>query len=374
VLNNTVTTIDASDATGDISLAIDGTILLAAAEIEIDLGAGENTLRLEGIATDVEIGTLVFTDDDLSVTGVSILSLVDAITLAAGATLDLDGIAQSALGFEGAVDLVTFTLALDNTAASLDLTFERDLDGGTLDLGDAVETVTMSVEGVLGQGGAVTFAGEALETLTLNTEAAATFDIDATDALATLAVNAEDDVTTVITGQNDADEDTLTTITLIDASDDGDVDFDVVLTNTTNLVTINATVGEAGEVDIDASGAAFDGAVTINVEFLVNDDGDADGDFIYDATGNTDRETFVFTGDNLGDVEITGFVIGVAGNVDRLDLSEFGITDVDDLNIDAIGPNTDITAANDEFDGTITLVNVDLTAATIDVLNATFTF
>src|SRR5690606_2358043 len=87
---------------GDDTITVDGGLLDAAAEISIDLGDGANTLRLASIASDAELADLAFTGDKLAVAGVSTLSLVSALTLAADATLDLDGIAPSAIVVEGA--------------------------------------------------------------------------------------------------------------------------------------------------------------------------------------------------------------------------------------------------------------------------------
>src|SRR5690606_10780113 len=104
----------------------------------------------------------------------------------------------SALVFEGAVDVDANTLLLDNTAASLDITFVGGLDdttgGGAFDFGDAAETVVVTAEAAVGATNAAAFTGEALVDLTVNAEAAATFDVAATAAaLETVAVNANED-------------------------------------------------------------------------------------------------------------------------------------------------------------------------------------
>jgi hypothetical protein len=355
---------------GNATITIDGTILAAAAEISIDLGEGENTLGLADIITDTELNALVFTDDDLTVSSVSTLSLVAALTLAADATLNLDGIAPSAIVSEGDVDLDGFVLALDNTAASLDLTFEGLLDDGALNLGDAAETVVINAEDVIGAD-VVTVIGEALVSLTLNLEGDADIDVGLTEeALETVVINATGEealapatITSTIFGDA-AEEFSLTSLTLADESEDGDTTFAIILDETVNLTSINLSGGEATDITIDASDAAFDGAMTINIgDFGVDADGALAGGLDYTAdTANNFREVFSFVGENIGNINITGFIAGVGGNADRLDFSDFaGVTSLDDLIIDFDNTNAgDTTITSDAFDGTIIVVGVDL--------------
>lgn len=353
---------------GDDAVTVDGTLLVAGAEIEIDLGEGENTLALAGIASQAELATLVFTDTDLTIAGVSTLALADALTLVADGTLDLDGIAPSALVFEDAVALGASTLALDNTAAALDITFESTVDRGTLDFGDAAETVVLTAEGVVGGTTLVELTGEALVDLTVNAEADADFDVAATAAaLEAVAINANEDaiaITSTINGDA-AEETSLTSLSLTDASEAGDADFTIDLVNTLNLTTIDLAGGVDTVFTIDASPAAFAGTVTLNIgDFGV----DADAvtplsatallDYTADTAG-TLREVFKFVGEDFGNVDIANFLAGVGGNADRLDFSAFdGVTALDDLNIAWDG--TDTTITSDAFEGTITVAGVDL--------------
>lgn len=354
---------------GNDDITVDGTLLVAGAGIEIDLGEGENTLALASIASEAELATLVFTDTDLTIAGVSTLALADALTLVAGdGTLDLDGIAPSALVFEAAVDLGGSTLALDNTAAALDITFESTVDDGTLDFGDAAETVVLTAEGVVGGTTLVELTGEALVDLTVNAEANAVFDVAATAAaLEAVAINANEDtiaITSTINGDA-AEETSLTSLSLTDASEAGDAVFTIDLVNTLNLTTIDLAGGVDTVFTIDAGSADFAGTVTINIgDFGV----DADAatplsatallDYTADTTG-TLREVFKFVGEDFGNVTITDFLAGVGGNADRLDFSAFdGVTALDDLNIAWDG--TDTTITSDAFEGTITVAGVDL--------------
>ncbi|MGG7055622.1 beta strand repeat-containing protein [Nitrosomonas sp. ANs5] len=365
---------------GDDDITIDGTLLVATGELDIDLGDGENTLRLTGIVGDGELADLVFAGDDLSVAGVSTLSFVDGLTLAAGATLDLDGVSPSGIAFEGIVDIDSNTLLFDNTAAELDLTFEDALDdtngSGVVDFGDAAETVVINAAGVVGAANVVTFTGEALATLTINLEDNADFVIDGQEALQTVAIDAAGNASTVeasITGDA-AEEFSLTTLTLTDSSEDGDATIDVTLTDTVDLNSITLSGGEASDFVIDAAAADFQGAVTLNIgNFGVDEDGNATGSLTYTAdTTNNLREVFKFTGDNFGDINITDFRAGVGGNADRLDFSAFeGVTGLDDLNLAFDGVDT-TTITSDAFAGTITIVEIGGVDLSTDAFNFVF--
>ncbi len=356
---------------GNDVITINGTLLNTGAERDIDLGGGDNTLRLTGINNNATLGALVFTGDDLSVAGVSTLSLVSGLTLAgADAALDLDGLGSADVVFEGAVALGGRTLTLENTAAALDLTFGGALDSGAangvLDLGDAAETVTITAEGMVGATHAITLVGEVLSALTLNVEDNADIDFGATEeALENVVINVSNgaEIVSTISG-NAGDEFSLVSLTLTDGSEDGDGSFDIKLTDTVNLTSINLSGGEATLFTIDASKAQFAGAVTINIgDFGVDADGvpaAAGGlDYTADTTG-TLREVFKFVGENIGNIGIDDFMAGVGGNADRLDFSAFdGVSGLDDLNLSLSGGNTVITS--DAFDGTITVLGVDLT-------------
>jgi len=375
-------TVDAADFTGDLDLdisgsaaidlnvetgdgddriGIDGDLLIAANDdIVVDLGAGENTLGLSNIDDDTAIGTLVF--DAATLTGVSAVEFIGAISLgAADATIDFDGITPSDLVFAGAIDGNTFTLSLDNTETTLATTFEAAL-GVTAEALEVdfltAEELTLNTEAdVLG----TTLVGNELTSLVVNATE------NATDFGAAVA----DQVT--ILGQDDADLDTLTSVTLNDTSEDGDVAFDVVLDDTTMANTINLSGGEATDFVLDVSSAAFDGAVTIDIgDFGVDADGVTAGGLSYtsDVTNGV-RETFEFTGDNIGDITIqaASWLAGVGNTADRLDFSQIaGIDELDDLSIELVGGNTVITAAADQFDGTITVTGVDLTTDAVNFI------
>jgi S-layer protein len=367
---------------GDDTITVDGDLLVAAAEISIDLGEGENTLRLTNIDTHTALGLLVFTGDDLTVAGVSTLSLVDALVLGADATLDLDGIAPSAIVVEGAVTMAGFDLTLDNTAAALDLTFEAAVNSAAADavlnLGDAAETVTITAEAAVGATNAITVAGEALASLTLNLENDADINVGLTEeALESVVINATGDagattITSTISGDA-AEEFSLTSLTLADATDDGDTTFDITLVETVNLTTISLSGGEATDFTLDVSAAAFDAAVTVEIgDFGVDADGVTAGGLSYTSDeANGVRETFKFVGVNIGDVtiETASFLEGIGSTADRLDFSAIaGIDALDDLSIEFVGGDTEITAADGQFDGTITVVGVDITTDAVNFI------
>ncbi|MBR2573450.1 MAG: hypothetical protein IKE14_03885 [Loktanella sp.] len=322
--------------------------------------------------TDAFSGVLssVFTDDDLSITGVDTLAIVSALTLDGDVTLDLDGIEPTTIVFEGAVDLGENTLTLDNTAASLTIVTESTFVNGTFDFGDAVESLVINAEDNFGDGeDGVIIAGEAIESFTINAEANAIFEIGADmEELASVTINTTGDeafVTATINGGFDEDDEgySLSTLTLVDDSDDGDADFGISLNDTVSLSTINVVIGQASpNFNIDASDANFDGSVKVNITFLLDDDGETEGSFEYLTNeDNGVRETFVFTGSEIGDVTIDGFVAGDGLTADKLDFSQFsGVSALGDLNVVTAGDDTVITS--DAFEGTITVEGATLTA------------
>lgn len=213
-------------------------------------------------------------------------------------------------------------------------------------------------------------AGEVLETLTLNAGANAAIDFGATEeALDTVVINVFNGaaIDSTISG-NAGDEYSLTSLTLTDGSEDGDGAFDIKLENTVNLTSITLSGGAETDIVVDAgddtgddTGAAFSGAVTINVGAIgVDDDGNLTNGLEYRTNkGNGIREVFKFVGENIGNVEIVGFLAGVGANADRLNFSAFdGVGGLDDLDISYDGSDTTITS--DAFDGAITVLGVDL--------------
>jgi len=377
--------LSATTGAGDDRLVIDGDLLIAANdEIAIDLGEGSNTLALTNIDNETALGTLVF--DEATVSGVNTLELIDAITLTADGTLDLDGIAPESFVFGGAVALGTNTLALDNAPAeALDLTFEGALDNGTLELGDTATGATITAEGVVGGTSTVTVAGEALTEVTANLEANADIAVGATEeALETVTIDASGNGSTVSAAVNGvtADEVSASTLNLTDSSEDGDATIEVTLDDTFDLTSIVLTGGTDSAVGVTAADADYDSAVTINISSIgVDADGNLSGGVAYANDTTTVREIFQFTGDNIGNVIIdndasnlavdgASFEAGVGGTADRLDFSQFAaVTGLDDLAITFDGSDTLITAADDQFDGTITVAGVDLST---DAVNFVF--
>lgn len=357
------TALNVETGAGDDRVVIDGDLLIAANdEIVVALGAGTNTLALTNIDTQTAMGTLVF--DAATLTGVSAVEFTDAALIGAAATIDFDGITVDSIVFADVVNADGFSLALDNTATTLDVTFEGTFNVATTDVADLefvnAEVVTLNVgDDVIG----ATILGEALTDLTVNVTAdAASFGI---------ATAATDLVT--IEGQGDADLDTLTSITLNDTSDAGDAVFIVDLVDTTVVSTIALSGGEATDFTIDVSLAAFDGAVTVEIgDFGVDADGVTAGGLSYTSDdANGVRETFKFVGTNIGDITIeTGsFLAGIGATADRLDFSQIaGIDALDDLSIELVGADTVITAADGQFDGTITVTGVDLTTDAVNFI------
>lgn len=334
---------------GDDTVTIDGGNLIAAAVLAVNLGAGANTLSLTDIDTDVAIDTLVFTGDDLAISNVGTLSFADNIVLGTddSATIDLDGIAPTAVTFAGTVDLdsaaVAAALSFANTAATLNVTFAGELDdvgvtpvGGSIDLGADVTTSTVTFGADVGATAVVNFTGEVLETLTL----AVSEDGVSVDAL--------------VTGLDDADTDTLTSLTLSDTSEAGDATITVAVVETLNLTSITLSGGEATNFELDTTDVAFESAVTYTIGgFGVG------SEIITDAA--TVRETFAFVGANIADIVITGYSQNAGANGDRVSFGSLtGVDSIADLDFDFVGGDTLITS--DAFDGTITIVGVDIAA------------
>jgi hypothetical protein len=355
---------------GDDVIGIDGTVLVTAAELEIDLGAGTNTLALTNIVDETALGDLVFTGDDLTVAGVSTLGLLDSITLTAAGTLDLDGISPSSVEFADDVDLGGENLALANTAASISLTFDGTLDDGTLDFGADATSGTIAVDGDVGAGAAVVIAGEALESLSATFAGDADIELGDTEAaLETVVINASGDgaaIGALINGDTTDQEYSLTSLSLGDTSEDGDVAFVINLVDTVALGSIVLTGGSDTSIDIDASLANFDGSLTVDIGSF----GTLNNGLVYDTdVTNGVREVFAFVGGDIGDVDIDGFVAGIGSSADRLDFSSFaGVSSAADLDITYDGTNTTITAADGEFAGTIIVQGVDLSTNTVNFI------
>jgi len=338
--------LNAQTGVGDDRVVIDGTLLVTGnTDIVVDLGDGVNTLGLASIVDEATIDDLVF--DEATIAGVSTLELTDGIILgAAGATLDLTGLDDVAALEVGGAVAGDFALAITDSPAVLDVTLASTLADTDLDFVDA-GTVTLTAEGVVS--GTASITGEALNDLTINAAA---------------------DVTAAIVGDA-TDEWSVDTLTVADASDDGDSVVALALSDTLELTTIDLTGGDTSDFTIDATVAAFDAAVNVMVGVIgVDSEGALSGGLTYttDSTNNV-RETFQFVGANIGDVEITGFLAGVGATADRLDFSAFvGIDALDDLAMEVVGADTVITAADGQFDGTITVIGVDLTTDSLNFI------
>lgn len=240
-----------------------------------------------------------------------------------------------------------------------------------VNFGNIDETVVINAAGVVGGTNAVAFTGKALAYLTVNLVDDADFVVAGQDALQTVAIDATGNASTVTAEITvDATEEfSLTRLTLTDSSEGGDATIDVTLTETPDLISITLSGGEVTTFSIDAGLAEFLGIVTINIgDFGVDEVGNTSGGLTYTAAASNLREVFKFTGNNIGDVEITDFLAGVGGNADRLDFSAFeGVTGLDDMNITYDGTNTVI--SSDAFAGDIAVNGVDLST---DAFNFVF--
>lgn len=349
---STVEDLSVVTGAGDDELTVNRTLLIEDANDDdptFDLGDGEDNLEVTDVTTGVRIGNLFFGDTS----GVDQLTLVDDIALAADAELDIAGTPIDMLDFMGGLNLAGFGLAIaEDGPTALDAAFHGGVTGaGSLDFGDATDVD-------------LTFAGAPSNVV-----------IDGTSrTLGNVSIDASDDLTVEITGDDAGDE--TGSIDML-AIDDTSVDADenpvddssiaVTLTDTPDLGMIDLNGGEDTEYDVDATGAGFGGPVDILIGSIGPDGSDDDtldgaGNVEYFTTANNGaRENFIFDGDDIGDVMITGFTSGVGGNADRLDFSQFGgnVNGLEDLTLAFAGGNT--TVDSDEFTGTITIVGNDIT-------------
>lgn len=322
---------------GDDTLTIDGSVA-GNEDASIDLGAGENTLNV-GALEALDLSDIEIVEDS-----VQVLEFGNSTE----ADLDLDGWGSvDTLSFAGTLTLGA-DMALDNAPEELAVTFGAAASGAfAIDFGD-VETLSLTssftAPTTAGTVDDLTVTGESLTDVTVNAltgfggNGAVTFAGDATEewSLSSLTLN---DLNSLISG-------------------DG-TDFDIILDDTVELTEIDASnTNIATTATINASDADFADSVTVNIGRMgFDDEGELDGDgFAYTAETDGDaREAFTFVGEDIGDVEITGFSAGVLGSNDRLDFSQFdGVDDLDDLNVTDDGAgNYEITS--DAFSGTITL-------------------
>lgn len=183
-------------------------VLLAAGDedLVIDLGEGDNTLAVTSVSG-AGITALNFDAGDIS--GVGTLRLDNDgnnITLGAGRTLDLEGIAPSTIVFDEDDDLVlaTHTLTFDNEQAALSVVFEGVVTGGVsaeLEFSNNVTALALINEDTFGTGGNVDVTGNRITELTLDA------DDDAFYGVITTANNTTKSATNVLTVNTDGDGD-----------------------------------------------------------------------------------------------------------------------------------------------------------------------
>ncbi len=193
-------------------------------------------------------------------------------------------------------------------------------------------------------------------------------DVTLSDTGATsVSVVADDRVTLAITDAED-----LTTVTLAAGDDEGNNFLVLDNTDSVSLIDLSAITDNDNEVNDDDVEISDNGSIVVNVvtaEFA--DDvtvliGDSDVQYITDSF-NEVRESFTFTGENTGEVVISGFSSGIDGTSDRLDFSQMaGIDGLGDLVINLVDANTVITSDVDGIDVLIIVVGVDITANALD--------
>lgn len=392
---------------GDDDVAVDGTRLKADATLAIDLGQGDNLLRLVGIGDSNALNSLTFQGNDLTLAGVTSLAFIDSITGGA-ATLDLAGIDPKVIAFGGVAAFAGSGLKLENTGKELGMGFNMLV--GTVDFGDTAETVTVVAGGMIGTldptsgkfedaeavlseiqdalqdldddsldnfdelstafpslGVTVAeFKGEALTSFKMQAEDIAIFHIAGAETKLNevkLVASGEQSLIIGFISDDDTSSNTpsIETLTLADSS--GGAIIASVLLDTSALTTINISPGNASWFVVDAWMADFGSAVTINIG--TNADNSA-GPMLFSYQADDDvtsvSETFKYAKTNdIGVTVIADFEAGNSANHDRIDFSQFdNVNRMEDLNVvkDTCGCSDSvlITAANGQFDGSIELV------------------
>ena len=142
-----------------------------------------------------------------------------------------------------------------------------------------------------------------------------------------------------------------------------------------SLETITVTAAEGGTATVeldDVYGTGEPIAVTVSALMEGSAGGDAfitigdTGDLTIDITNVEDVSTFYFVGNDIADIDITGFIAGTNGDV--LDFSDFGSDlefvdfddETDDFEFAEINGDLIVSASDGQFAGLITLANVDL--------------
>ncbi|MFG6501341.1 DUF4214 domain-containing protein [Sulfitobacter sp. 1A15106] len=364
---SSIETVDATAYTGDLELDISGQDV--GTDLNVALGGGADSLA-------VNVETLTAADEED-------LAMLDGGEGEDNLTLN---------SFSAAADISALNFANVSGFEQLTLDFPTiDVEDNTLDLSETEFTSLVVDGGISGTtGGTFTVIGsEDFNAITVNEAVSAgTFTLEGFE---TLTLNANDDVTADFVAEDlvdltlTLDEDSTFTVTSLNADAlesmtlnlGDDSDFVGPTSGTAAaLATIDINGGDdstaqytfGGEeeslatVDMtDMSGATtltFVGDIEADLSFLIGN-----GDLTYTGfdADEDDRETFGFTGDEIGTINIGGFTSGVGSNGDRIDFSAFeAVSGLNDLEITFDGNDTTIVAADGEFDGTITVQGTDL--------------
>jgi S-layer protein len=307
--------------------------------------------------SDAEV--LIDNNDDVSITiGDIKMSDMDTVDFLVSdnenATIHLDDVTLSA------ADNVSFTIS-DNNFASI-----------------TISDVTLSASSV-----SVDISDNEYATVTvgdIDVTADSSFDLDVTGSntdevvtLGDISVDLSDDGSTV-----DIYLDTVRGAEVIDIDLEGsdmgdiyiDVDTDPYFGTTLNTIDLSGANGSDNSVDIDL----LDANLGSDVEISFGDFGtanvytDIDDDRIDGAQdGEGVRQTYVFEGSDIGNIEIGGFVAGAGAardvdlggtdgvllRTDRLDLSAFDGATLDDLVFDYSDLDDAVIITSDLFDGSI---------------------
>ena len=355
--DNTVV-IDTIATTGEGSIDLDVTAQIADIDWDVTLGAGDDRLAIEGTELNADDSIDMGEGDDvLALAGLNTAGDLDTLVLSGVSNVEgLEFIANAALtdgGSEtlslGSFDNVTFggtltsaaattgdsTLVLDTDAAALEANFEGNVgsavanEGVNLTVSEEVESLTLNAES----------SDVVLNGLT-NAAAAADNSTESLTSLTLADTSVEDPATGTLTASTFVvtltDLDGLTTLNLagIAGTDSNEVDY-------------------ASSITVEADAANFAGPVTISI---------AEGDVNYDNATSDKREIFQFNGEEIGTIVIgddNAFTVTAAGNGDKLDFSQFaGVDSIEDLAITGDGTDWVISAADGQFEGTITLAGI----------------
>ncbi|MEE4362773.1 MAG: DUF4214 domain-containing protein [Desulfotignum sp.] len=329
-------------------------------DLTVMLGPGHDTLRLDGTDLDardaIDLGdgsdTLVMSGfngifgnrfGDLDLRGVAnadALGFSTAYNFGGSDTLDIEY--RSQVTFEKTV--LVNVLTVDTTAADLVLNFEAGSAGIGLKLSDNIANLTLGS----GYDGFGNGANLNVTSLTNADDGDGNFDSLKTLTLVDANADPEDALFHSVTlGDGSTELDGLTSIDLTEAGQ-------------------RAADGTVDMVRIRAFDAGFDSPVTIRL-------GEAELDYINDFSDK--REIIQFTGEEISDVFIDAFNANAAGNGDKLDFSEYAdVSGLGDLSLVDDGTSIFVSAASDQFIGTIELTGITGNAALQSVQDFGFIF